>query len=495
MRRVSVSLFYSLTASCILLMSSFAQEAADVREAELVRSSVVKIECTHERPNYVSPWASGSQGGGVGTGFIIDGKRILTNAHVVSDARYLDVKREGVTKKFKAKIKYIAHDCDLAILEIEESVDEFFKGTTALQIGGVPKLNSKVAAYGYPIGGQRMSVTRGIVSRIEFNTYSHSGLDQHLTIQVDAAINPGNSGGPVVQAGKVIGVAFQSYRGNVAQSTGYMIPTPVISRMIKDCEDGSYDGYTELAVFHTNLENAAFRRYLGLNGKSGVYVNEVMKQGSADGSLKPGDVLLKIDGQVIDNTGNIKLDGEDVQLEEVVERKFHGDKVRFEVFRDGKTIQADVTLKDAAPFKIFSTTYDKKPRFVLFAGLNFQPATRNVMAANKISNPNITYLYNFFIRDSVYLTRPELIVLTSIIPDPLNTEFKGFTHSLVDEINGVKIRRLTDVSKAFKKDVKHHVIRLYQQGRPIVIDAAKVGAAAKRIKRRYQIHTHERLGE
>ena len=117
-----------------------------------------------------------------------------------------------------------------------------------LEFGGIPKLNTEVIAMGYPIGGDRISVTRGVVSRIDFRPYSHTGVDSHLTIQVDAAINPGNSGGPVLQDGKVVGVAFQGFSGRVAQNVGYMIPVPVIQRFLKDVEDGSYDHYVDLAV-------------------------------------------------------------------------------------------------------------------------------------------------------------------------------------------------------------------------------------------------------
>ncbi len=483
--------------ACLVVSLTVALEAQQidaVKEAEIVRKSVVKIEATHEYPNYVAPWTAGGQSEGVGTGFIIDGKRVMTNAHVVSNCRYLEVRREGMTRRFKAKVKHVAHDCDLAILEVED--DAFFEDSAALTFGGVPKLNSTVVAYGYPIGGRRISLTRGIVSRIEFNTYSHTGLDQHLTIQVDAAINPGNSGGPIVQGGKVIGVAFQSYRGNVAQNTGYMIPTPVIKRMLKDSADGKYDGYVELAVTHVNLQNQAFRNYLGLpdNGR-GVWVQDVMTQGSGAKVILPGDVLMQIDGFPIDDTGFIKIDDEKVQLEEVVERKFHGDKVKVDIIRKGKAQQVEITLKGASAFKIYSRSYGKKPDFFLFAGLLFQPLSRDVIAAHKINNPDIKYLYNFYIQDKIYLERPQLVALTAVVPDPINTNFKGFVHSLVEEVNDIKIRRLQDLETAFKKPVKHHVIRLYRQGRPIVIEAERVPAARKRIAARYGIRREQRLGE
>ncbi len=78
--------------------------------------------------------------------------------------------------------------------------------------------------YGFPLGGQDVSSTAGIVSRIESRRYVHSGADSHLVVQTDAAINPGNSGGPVVQDGKVVGVAFQGYPGR--RQHGLLHPDP-----------------------------------------------------------------------------------------------------------------------------------------------------------------------------------------------------------------------------------------------------------------------------
>lgn len=118
-------------------------------------------------------------------------------------------------------------------------------------------------AVGYPIGGSRLSVTRGIVSRIDTTLYSHSQSVSHLTVQIDAAINPGNSGGPVLMDDKVVGVAFQGLMQ--ANSTGYMIPMPVIKRFLQDVEDGRYDSYVELGVDFFPLSNPAMRKHFGLS--------------------------------------------------------------------------------------------------------------------------------------------------------------------------------------------------------------------------------------
>src|SRR5437879_9185126 len=243
-----------------------------------IQKSLVRITSTEVEPDYRAPWNTGAIGRGVGAGFVIEGPRIMTNAHVVSNTRYLTVERDGDPNKYPARVVFVAHDCDLALITVDSP--EFFKNMVPLAFGGIPELESTVSAYGYPIGGERMSVTTGIVSRIDFQLYTHSSIDQHLAIQISAQINPGNSGGPVMQNGKVIGVAFQGYSGDVAQGVAYMIPTPVIRRFLKDIEDGHYNGYVDLGITYSKLQNPAQRKFLGLKEDGrGVLVGTVVAAG------------------------------------------------------------------------------------------------------------------------------------------------------------------------------------------------------------------------
>src|SRR5438270_9845552 len=161
-----------------------------------VQKSLVRITATEVAPDYRAPWNAGMIGRGIGAGFVIDGNRIMTNAHVVSNSRYLTVERDGDPNKYPAKVLFVAHDCDLALITVDSP--NFYKNMLPVKFGGIPELESTVSAYGYPIGGERMSVTTGIVSRIDFQLYTHSSIDQHLAVQISAQINPGNSGGPVM---------------------------------------------------------------------------------------------------------------------------------------------------------------------------------------------------------------------------------------------------------------------------------------------------------
>src|ERR1044072_6552328 len=130
-----------------------------------IQKSLVRITATEVEPDYRAPWNSGAIQRGVGAGFVIDGNRIMTNAHVVSNSRYLTVERDGDPNKCPAKVLFVAHDCDLALITVASPT--FYKNMQPLKFGGLPQLESTVSAYGYPIGGERMSVTTGIVSRID----------------------------------------------------------------------------------------------------------------------------------------------------------------------------------------------------------------------------------------------------------------------------------------------------------------------------------------
>ncbi len=463
-------------------------------QGQSIYSSIVRIEAATQVPDYREPWKAGRFSGGTGTGFLIGPNRFLTNAHVVSNARRLLITMHGSAQKHPARIVHIAHDCDLALLELENFAP--FQGMQHLQIGTVPKLESQVRVIGYPVGGSRISVTRGVVSRIDFSGYSHSRADQHLVVQIDAAINPGNSGGPVLQNGKVVGVAFQGLKS--ADNTGYMIPTPVVNRFLKDISDGSYDQYVDIGIADFPMFNPAMRKKFGLGQNSpGVLVARVTPDGPCDGILNNNDILTAINGNAVDAAGNILIDGEKVDMNEIVERKFSGDTIRLSIIRKGKALEKEITLKPFPPARMYAAQYDVKPRYTTFAGLVFQPLSLNLYAAHSFSNTRVRRLFAHYIDEGIFKERQDIVILTRVLTDPVNTHVSGHVGTAIESINGEKIKSLNQAHALLhpKEAPEFFVIKCEGIERPIIVPGNKAAEASKRTEAGYGISVPAHLSK
>src|SRR5260221_1979420 len=200
-------------------------------------NSVVKVFCSVRYPELFQPWTKRSANEVTGSGVVIEGKRILSNAHVVLYASQVQVQANQSGDKISATVESISQGIDLAVLKLDD--ESFFDNRAPLaRATTLPAVKDSVMVYGFPTGGTTLSITKGIVSRIDFTVYNFP--TSGLRIQIDAAINPGNSGGPAVDGDKMIGLAFSRLGGG--DNIGYIIPCEEIELFLKDVADGSYDG-------------------------------------------------------------------------------------------------------------------------------------------------------------------------------------------------------------------------------------------------------------
>ena len=459
--------------------------------------SVVLIRTLKQDFDYVTPWKSKDMTRGAGSGFIIDGQRILTNAHNVSNYRYIELRKEDIAKRYPARVVFVGHDCDLAIITVDDK--SFFEGTNALELAGIPKVNSTVSTYGFPVGGDRISVTEGVVSRIEADTYAHSAADDHLVIQTDAAINPGNSGGPVVQNGKVVGVAFQGLRE--AENIGYLIPTTVINHFLKDIEDGRYDGFGSMgAFFFPGLHNSGYKDYLEVPpDEDGVVVIGTLMHSSVESILQPGDVMTRIDDYNIDNDGMIQIYGLRLSISEVIESKQIGQTLQLTFFRAGelKTTTATIALNRTVLEQ--ARRYDRPPPYVCFAGLVFVPVTRNYLESWGPRWPRqipfyLRYLFSHSAELNTDRQRTEYVVLSEIMSDEVNAYANEFKSQIVESINGIDIHGIEDIYNAFKQsEDPFYTIRFMGNNNILRIDGEKARQAHQSILTKYDIPAEARL--
>jgi len=464
-----------------------------------LRRSIVKIYATMQHDDFSLPWQSSRPISGNGSGFILKEKRILTNAHVVSNARFIEVKKDGNPRRFAAHVKFAGHDCDLALVDVDDPT--FFDDTEPVTFASaLPRLSDTVSVIGYPMGGSRISLTEGVVSRIDYSVYSHSGVDQHLVLQVDAAINPGNSGGPVLLDGKVVGLAFQGLSNG--DNIGYAIPVPVIQHFLQDVEDGTYHGYPELGAAVMDTRNAALRASLGITGEhTGVVVYYLDPFGSANGILEPRDVLLKIDGYDIAEDGTVEFDDNTVEFSELLERKQWGETAKLHILREGVLQNIDVPLTNPTDPYIFRSIYDERPRYCIVAGLVFSPLTREYLQTvgrnlNGVNQQQLLYVTQYAKVDNLYKDRNEFVVLIRRLPHPVNSYTDPFLDGLVSEVNGMRIRDLSDMklALAMPKD-GYHVIHFAGMDDALILDAEQDHEAEPEILGRYGVPSPFFLGE
>jgi S1-C subfamily serine protease len=464
------------------------------RAAETERS-VVQIFTFSQQPSWDAPWRFEGVRRSGGSGFVIKGKRIMTNAHVVSWARQIIVRRYQDARPYLAEVEYVGHDCDLAVLTVQDP--QFFDKLEPLDIGELPRVRSTVVTCGYPAGGEEISYTRGVVSRIQMEPYSHIGNRHLLTVQTDAAINPGNSGGPVIQDDRVVGVAFQGIAG--LENTGFFIPTPVVEHFLKDIADGRYDGFPAAAIKLVPMQNPAYRRLLQLpDNNAGARVDGFMPLSKTDGLLKPEDVLMQVGSYPVASDGTILYQGNRLSGALAFQLAQNSDCVPLRVWRDGKEVEVSLPVHVYSVDKAAGNQYDTLPRYVVYGGLVFTPLSLDflkTLGSSPLDAPQ-ELLYELYYRpyETPDKMRSEPVVLAAVLADECNINVGTRGRLLVDRINGVRIEKLEDVVRALENnttpfDTVEFVPHQYFE----CLDRAEVAKATSRIMKNYNIPSDRRL--
>jgi len=409
---------------------------------------------------------------------------LLTGAHVVANATFLQVQKPSHPDKAIASVRAVSHDCDLALLEVVEPAD-FLSDIKPAELGPMPKLRDEVAVVGYPVGGEEISITEGVVSRIEVQRYSHS--QRHLlAVTVDAAINAGNSGGPVFGDGKVVGIAFQKLTG--VDNIGEMVPPPIIRAFLDGVKNGKRPEVPALGITTQNLENPLLRRQLGLNeGERGVVVLHVDYSGSADGVLQVRDVITAIDGLPIANNGTVQYQGRHrTRYDVVLGHRYVGDKIELEIKRGGIARTVSLELRRWSPL-VPRSRYDQPPQYFLYGGLVFQTLTRDYLTTwdkwwNKAPKEFLNYYYLGYRTPEQH----EVVILTQILADEINVGYGHLYNEAVATLDGKCPRDMEDF--VARLSAARGVVEITTtSGGVIMLDADEVRKSTPRILARYHI--------
>jgi S1-C subfamily serine protease len=430
-------------ALAVLILTAAAARAAGPED------SVVKVFSVVRAPNPIRPWARQNPIEISGSGVVIEGRRVLTNAHLVLYAGEVSVQARHGGKRFEAQVEAIGPGIDLAVLRLDD--ESFFRDRPPLSRAvGLPEVTAGVAVYGYPIGGTGLSITRGVVSRINYDFLDDSTAA--LQIQVDAAINPGNSGGPALVDGRMIGLVYGQ-----DESIGYLLAGEEIDSFLADVKDGRYDGKPHLLDHFQGLENPALRARLGLaDGVAGIMVR---KPARADGAypLREGDVITRIGDRPIDDEGMVQV-GEDLRLPFVylVPKLARDGSLPLGVLRAGKTSGLDVPVAHGEHRLIRDYTSEPQP-YLVCGPLVFSPVLSQAIPVYYRANPLLVADMGPMATrrfDRPRFPGEELVVVTApLLPHRMTRGYGDPFGQVVRDVDGVEVKGL------------RHLVELLRDGR------------------------------
>jgi len=453
---------------------------------EVTRDAIVKIYTIINKPDYFRPWNTSTKRLS-GSGCIISGNRILTNAHVVADQTFLEVRRHGQPQRHKAKVLSVSHEADLALLTVDDK--EFFSNVVPLEFGKLAKMQQDVVVYGFPMGGDTLSITKGVVSRIEHHNYTHSS-EYFLAAQIDAAINPGNSGGPVLANDRVVGVVMQSYKS--ADNIGYMVPIPIIEHFLQDIEDGSYDGFPAIGLVVQLMENPDMKRKYGISeDQTGVLVRHIFPGSPAKEMIKKDDVILTIDGHTIADDGTVEFRlKERTSFNYYIDRHQMGEKISLGLLRDSATMEIRLSLsRRTRDFQLVPREqYDQLPRDFIYGGIVFSPLTKNLIKSwgknwQKKAPQNLMIELSNWPTE----TRREVVVALQVLASDVNKGYHDISSWIVEEVNGKKFKDFDEFCQLVTTSQARFVTFKDKKGFQIVIDQEKALESHERILQTYQI--------
>ncbi|XP_057753167.1 protease Do-like 9 isoform X2 [Arachis stenosperma] len=407
--------------------------------------SVVKVFCVHTEPNFSLPWQRKRQYSSSSSGFVIGGRRLLTNAHSVEHYTQVKVKKRGSDTKYLATVLAIGTECDIV------DDDEFWQGMSPVEFGNLPALQDAVTVVGYPIGGDTISVTSGVVSRIEILSYVH-GSTELLGLQIDAAINSGNSGGPAFNdKGNCVGIAFQSLKHEDAENIGYVIPTPVINHFIQDYEkNGRYTGFPVLGVEWQKMENPDLRMATGMRtDQKGVRIRRVDPTAPESKVLKASDVILSFDGVDIANDGTVPFrHGERIGFSYLISQKYTGDNAVIKVLRNSEVLNFDIKL-DSHRRLIPAHTKGRPPSYYIIAGFVF--TTVSVPYLRSEYGKDYEYEAPVKLLDKLLHSMPQspdeqLVVVSQVLVADINIGYEEIVNTQVLAFNGQPVKNLKSLA-------------------------------------------------
>ena len=372
---------------CLLVaFSSTCLHAAgpSVRPLQRTEFSVVRVNSTNQTYDFFRPWSKKNPFLRHGLGAVLEGNRIIVTAELVSNHSFVELERAESGAKTSAKVVCVDYESNLALLE--PTSEKFLDGLKPAELVQDAVAGDRVNVVQLE-SNDALVTTPGPITTIEVGRYQLEGNNFLLyRLSLPLQYREGSFTTPVIKDGKLAGILMR-YDPR-AQSVD-VLPAPVIAHFLKDFEDGHYQGFPRAGMEFAPTRDPQLRHYAKLPPTGGgVYVTDVAKgTPAADAGLQPGDVVVELGGQPVDQDGNYDepLYGK-ISLNHLITTKsFAGDKLAVKILRDGEPKDLELALSHRAPQDFVSQPYviDEPPRYFVVGN-----TSRSGPATGRNKRPN-----------------------------------------------------------------------------------------------------------
>jgi hypothetical protein len=448
-------------------------------------STVVTLEVTGRRYDFQQPWSRQPQTVAK-PAVVLSRQTLLATAEGLANHTVIRAQAGGRGPWYQATVAWVDYPANLALLSVEDPA--FWRHTRPVS------LSRKIPRD----GNLRLLRWRGgsmEARKAEFNRFTVSnptgGDAAHVVLELNSDIDGAGWGEPLIAGNQLLGLVF-GQRGNLCQ----VLTAPFIQSILTARDHGAFTGLGYFDFTWQQTENPETLRYLKVPEQGrGVVIIDVPERSLTSDVLRPRDVILKVDGFDVDHQGDYSdpLYGH-LMLEGLSTRnRWAGHRIPMRIWRDGAPLEIEFTLPpvEGAARLVPESPRDDPPEYVIAGGLIFQPLTRDYLRSWGPSwEQSAPFRLAYYRNEEPSPDRPSLVVLSSILPDPLNLGYQDMRNLIVERINGRRVSRLAELQEALATPQAGFHMLEFAVGETlqrIVLDASQLEESTRRVLSRYGI--------
>lgn len=452
-----------------------------------LRAGIVSVRVTGQEWNWRAPWEKLPPWNRTVTGLVVPGQRILAASTAFGNHLLVEVQKLGSDERSLARVELVDQEGPLALIAVDDPA--FWTDLEPLPLAGRAPAEGAVSIHRW----QRSGLLDSYPGTVRQMRAGRHGLSQTTLLTLDVATGAEGLGESevVIGEGKVAGLLTGR-----AGDTFAALASPVLARFLEDARSGDWRGFARAGVSWQDLTNPALREALGLRpGETGIRLLRVAANGSLGGVVRPGDVLLEVDGVRIDNNGRYEhpVYGRMLFAQLFTDGHRPGDRLKAAVLRDGQRLSLEFVLRRMLPQeeRVPPYQFGSGPAYVIAGGLVFQELSRPYLGGEgaRRAPPRLLVALDREGQD-FDPDRPRIVLLSSVLPDAANLGYQNLRDLIVERVNGQSIGSLDQLRRALGEPRgPYHVVELLpgQAARRLVIGVDEARAAAARIASAYGI--------